>query len=190
MKRLIVTTALLAATAGTWADTPGKATNHPSTVTLQNVAALQNYTLYWHKHYGDSTLTITADTSIAIPGSGGAPDGAEFWGIHKKTGKSTDTLSFSNYYDPDYVVILSGVRNDSIRYQKELLSNRNETVATVNPDSIANQQLVTDAEKVVRNKTFTNVLLGAAAGAALGGLAWFFIRRRKKRQQADQGTGS
>jgi hypothetical protein len=165
------------------ADTPGKATNHPNKVTLQNVAALQDYTLYWHKHYGDTTLVVAADTSLIIPGSGGAPDGAEFWGIHKKTKRSTDTLHFDNYYDPDYVVILSGVSQDSIRYNQQQLTNANEVVETANKDSIANKQLVFDAEKMQQNHTLKNVLLGALAGAALGGLTWFFIKRRKKKQQ-------
>jgi hypothetical protein len=166
----------------TMADTPGKATNHPNKVTLQNVAALKDYTLYWHKHYGDTTIIVNADTSLVIPGSGGAPDGADFWGIHKKTNRSTDTLHFDNYYDPDYVVILSGVSQDSIRYNREQLTNANEVVETANKDSIANKQLVIDAEKMQKSHLLKNILLGALAGAALGGLVWFFVRRKKKKQ--------
>jgi hypothetical protein len=166
------------------ADTPGKATNHPNKVTLQNVAALKEYTLYWHKHYGDTTIIVNADTSLVIPGSGGAPDGADFWGIHKKTNRSTDTLHFDNYYDPDYVVILNGVSQDSIRYNKEQLTNANEVVETANKDSIANKQLVIDAEKMQKSHLLKNILLGALAGAALGGLVWFFVRRKKKKQAA------
>ncbi len=165
------------------ADTPGKATNHPSKITLQNAASLSEYTLYWKKHYADTTIIVTADTSIIIPGSGGAPDEGKFWGIHKKTKKSTDTITFSNYYDPDYVLLLNGMRGDSIRYVQEELSNENEIVKTANKDSISNKQLVADAEKITKNHQLRNILLGALAGAALGGLTWFFIRRRKKNQQ-------
>lgn len=168
----------------TLADTPGKAKNHPNRVTLQNVAALKDYTLYWHKHYGDTTLVVEADTTLEIPGSAGAPDGADFWGIHKKTKRSTDTLHFDNYYDPDYVVILNGVSQDSIRYNREQLTNANEVVETANKDSIADKNLVIDAEKMEQKHLLKNILLGALAGAALGGLVWFFVRRKKKKQAA------
>jgi hypothetical protein len=182
MKRLLLFGLWMMIVGTSLADTPGKATNHANKITLQNVGSLQDYTLYWHKHYGDTTLIVEADTSMVIPGSGGAPDGADFWGIHKKTKRSTDTLHFDNYYDPDYVVLLNGMRGDSIRYDLSELTNANAVVETANKDSIANKQLVVDAEKMQQNHTFKNVLLGALAGAALGGLVWFFIRRRKKKQ--------
>jgi hypothetical protein len=185
MKQLLIILFLSGNIPTAVADTPGKATNHPSKITLQNVTSLGDYTLYWKKHYQDTTIVVTADTSLVIPGSGGAPDGAQFWGIHKKTNKSTDTITFSNYYDPDYVLLLNGMRGDSIRYVQEELSNQNEIVKTANKDSINNKQLVLDAEKVTRNHTLKNVLLGALAGVALGGLTWFFIRRRKKKKSAD-----
>lgn len=184
MKQLIFTTALLAATSLALADTPGKPTNHPIQITLQNVASLQDYTLYWKKYYEDTTLVVAADTSLKIPGSGGAPDGAEFWGIHKKTGRSTDTIRFSNYYSPDQVVLLNGMHGDSIRYDLSELSNANQVTETANKDSIANKQLLVDAETITKDHTLKNILLGTLAGAALGGMAWFFIRRRKKQQQA------
>jgi hypothetical protein len=183
MKQLLISFLLSSTILTATADTPGKATNHASKVTLQNVSSLGDYTLYWKKHYGDTTIIVTDDTSLVIPGSGGAPDGAEFWGIHKKTKKSTDTISFSNYYAPDFVVLLNGMRGDSIRYMQDELSNQNEIAETANKDSITNKQLVLDAEKITRDHTMRNVLLGALTGAALGGLAWFFIRRRKKKQQ-------
>jgi hypothetical protein len=182
MRQLIITGLLSSTIVTALADVPGKPTNHPNTITLQNVGSLQDYTLYWKKYYGDTTLVVVADTSISIPGSAGAPDGAEFWGIHKKTNRSTDTIRFSNYYSPDQVVLLNGMRGDSIRYDLSELSNANQVTETVNKDSIANKQLLMDAEQVTQDHTLKNVLLGALAGAALGGLAWFFIRRRKKRQ--------
>jgi hypothetical protein len=188
MKQLSLCIVSLLSASVCMADTPGKATNHPSKVTLQNVSSLNDYTLYWKKHYDDTTIIVTDDTSLVIPGSGGAPDEAWFWGIHKKTNKSTDTITFSNYYDPDYVLLLNGMRGDSIRYMQDELSNQNEIVKTANKDSINNKQLVLDAEKVTRNHTLKNVLLGALAGAALGGLTWFFIRRRKKKQQEATAT--
>jgi hypothetical protein len=183
MKQLLMILFLTGIVIPAIADTPGKATNHPCKVTLQNVSSLSEYTLYWKKHYGDTTIVVTSDTSIIIPGSGGAPDGAEFWGIHKKTEKSTDTIQFSNYYNPDYVLLLNGMRGDSIRYMQDVLSNENKIVKTENQDSITNKQLVLDAEKVARNQSLKNILLGALAGAALGGLTWFFIRKQKRKQQ-------
>lgn len=184
MKQLIVLVVFAISIFTAQADVPGKATNHGNKVTLQNVAALKDYTLYWHKHYEDTTITVSSDTSLIIPGSAGAPDGANFWGINKKTGKSTDTIQLSNYYDPDYVLIFSGIQGDSIRYSKQQLSNANTIVDTDNKDSIANKQLVLDAEKIKQNNTLKNVLLGAATAIALGGLAWFFINRRKKKKEA------
>jgi hypothetical protein len=183
MKQLLIILLLISNIAPAIADTPGKATNHPNKVTLQNAASLSEYTLYWKKHYADTTIIVTGDTSLVIPGSGGAPDGAEFWGINKKTKKSTDTIIFSNYYAPDYVLLLNGMQGDSIRYMQEKLSNQNEIVKTGNKDSISNKQLVADAEKITKNNQLRNILLGALAGAALGGLTWFFIRRRKQKQQ-------
>ncbi len=191
MKYLSVTAALLLSLLSVFADTPGKATNHPSKVSFQNVESLAGYTLYWHKHYGDTTVLFSSDTSFIIPGSGGAPDGAECWGIDKKTGKSTDTISFSNYYSPDYVLLLNGLRGDSIRYDMTELSNANEVVETVAAakDSISNKQLLVDAEQFTQQHQLRNILLGSLAGAAIAGLVWFFIRRRK-RKAAAQGTGS
>jgi hypothetical protein len=185
MKHLLITVFLSSHLLIVLADTPGKATNHDSKVSLQNVSSLNNYTLYWKKHYGDTTIVITADTSLVIPGSGGAPDGAEFWGIDKQTKKSTDTIFFSNYYSPDYVLLLNGMRGDSIRYIQEELSNANEIVKTENTDSISNKQLVLDADKITKAHLLKNVLLGALAGVALGGLTWYFIKRRKKKKTAE-----
>jgi hypothetical protein len=183
MKQLLIVFLLNTIASAVLADTPGKPTNNSNKVTLQGVASLGDYTLYWKKHYGDTTIIVTGDTSLVIPGSGGAPDGADFWGIHKKTKKSTDTISISNYYSPDYVLLLSGMKGDSIRYVQDELSNANKITETVNKDSITNKQLVADAEKITENHTWRNVLLGTLAGAALGGLAWFFISRRKKKKE-------
>lgn len=183
MKQLILAALLAISFQAVKADTPGKATNHANKITLQNVAALKDYTLYWHKEYGDTTIIISSDTSLVIPGSGGKPDGAEFWGVHKTTKRSTDTLQFSNYYAPDYVVILSGIQRDRFQYTQEQLSNENTIVKTENKDNIANKDLILDAEKIQNNHQLKNILLGAAAGVALGGLTWFVINRRKKKQQ-------
>jgi hypothetical protein len=189
MKQLLLIFFLATGTLPATADTPGKPTNNPSKVTLQNAASLGDYTLYWKKHYADTTIVITGDTSLIIPGSAGAPDGAQFWGIHNRTKKSTDTISFSNYYDPDYVLLLNGMRGDSIRYVMEDLSNANKIVETANKDSISDKQLVLDAEKATKNYWFKKVLMGAVTGAALGGLLWLFVRMRRKKQ-ANQKTAA
>lgn len=163
------------------ADGPGKAQMHQSKVSFQNVKQLKGYTFYYDFHYGDKQGIITNDTSLIIPPSGGAPDSFTFWGINNSTQKSTDTILFSNYYSPDAVIILSGVKNDSIQYSSIELSNANEITSEVNADSIANKQLIADAKAAKRNHYIKVSLFSLSGVAALGGLIWFFIRRRNKK---------
>jgi hypothetical protein len=182
MKKLTFTIIFIWAVILVRADEPGKKPNNPCRVTLQNVGSLKDYTCYWKKHYEDSTIIIVNDSSIIIPGSGGAPDGAEFWAINKKTKKSTDTIRFANHYSPDYVLILAGVNNDSIQYKTTELSNENRYVETSKADTgaIANKDIVADAEKSEKKHYSKIILLCAGAALAAGLLLWLYFRRRKK----------
>lgn len=162
------------------ADTPGKREMKPSKVSFQNIKQWNGYTFHYDFHYGDHHGVLHADSSLLIPGSGGAPDGFEFWAINKKTGRSTDTVAFYNYYDADKVIILTGFKGDSLRYTSTDLSNANQIAETVNTDSIANKKLVEDATAVKRNHYYKIAAYSGAAFIALGALVWFFIKRRKK----------
>ncbi len=175
-----------------YADVPGKPTNNPSNITLQNVAALSDYTIYWSKHYDDTTIVISKDTTISIPGSAGAPDGAICWGIHKKTGQSTDTLSFSNHYNPDNVVVITGITGGKIQYSLQELSNANKVVTTTDKDSIADKKLVKAAEAVEKKHTGRATLLAVFAAVGLAGITGLLLYRRKQKAaaKAAQGTGS
>jgi LPXTG-motif cell wall-anchored protein len=79
------------------------------------------------------------------------------------------------------VIILTSVKENSIYYTEKELSNANDIVKEGNTDSIANKQLIADANAAKR-KHYIKISLFIVAGvAALGGLVWFFTRRRKKR---------
>lgn len=162
------------------ADTPGKKEMHASKVTFQNVQQLAGYTFYYHFHYGDAKGLFSSDTTLVIPPSGGAPDGFELWAVNNKTNKSTDTVTFSNYYSPDEVIILSGVKNDSLLYSRAGLSNKNEIVSDANTGSITNKALVKEAEAVKKKHYYKIAAYSGAALIALAALIWFFVHRRRK----------
>lgn len=162
------------------ADTPGKKEMHPSKVTFQNIQQLTGYTFYYQFHYSGNTGTFSADTTLVIPPSGGAPDDVQVWAINNKSKKSTDTITFSNYYAPDEVIILSGIKNDSLLYTKAGLSNNNEIVSDTNTAGITNKELVKEAEAVKKNHYYKIAAYSGAAVIALAALVWFFIKKRKK----------
>jgi LPXTG-motif cell wall-anchored protein len=189
-KKTITFIAAVFCCAYSFADTPGKAEMYSSTVSFQGVKTIAGYTFYWSMERMDSVDRITGDTSLSMMATHGAPFLYWFWAVNNSTKKSTDTVHFHNYYSPDYVIILNGVKNDSIYYTQKELSNANDIVQEGNTDSIANKQLVAGA-KAARRKHYTKVSLFYLAGiAGLGGLTWFFVRRRKKKTLAAQGTGS
>jgi len=166
------------------ADTPGKAKMHESKVTFQGVKKIAGYSFYWKMEHADKGDVFTTDSSFILLSSGGAPYRYSFWAINNATQKSTDTIPFDNYYAPDYVVIINAIKNDSIYFTKQELSNANKIVHEGNTDSIENKQLVADA-KAAKNKHYLNTTLYCLAGAAgIGGLIWFFARRRKKKLEA------
>ena len=160
-----------------FADMPGKATMYNSKVNFQHIPALKGYAFYWQQHNGE-TIPVIADTGFDIESSRGAPYRAIFWGIDKISGKPTDTLEFSNYYAPDYLLIIDSVVNNKIRFVKVELSNRNETVPEKNTDLIQNQALVTEARKAKRNHYTRIILLCLAAAVAIGGISWWLVKRK------------
>lgn len=163
------------------ADTPGKAEMYGSNITFEGVKNIGGYTFYWSMERMDSIDKVTEDATFYMMPTHGAPYSYWFWGINNTTKKSTDTIHFHNYYSPDYVIILNGVKNDSIAYTQKELSNANNIVSEGNTDSISNKQLIADA-KAFRRKHYVKVGGFIAAGVvALGGLIWFFVRRRKKK---------
>jgi hypothetical protein len=153
---------------------------YASKVTFQNVQQLPGYTFYYHFHYGDAKGIFNTDTTLVIPPSGGAPDGFELWAVNNNTNKSTDTVIFSNYYSPDEVIILSGVKNDSLLYTSAGLSNKNEIVSDTNTGSITNKALVREAAAVKKKHYGKIAAYSGAALIALAALTWFFIKRKKK----------
>lgn len=180
-KKIIPLVVVFFCMANSFADTPGKATMYDSKISFQGIKNLTGYTFFWAMDRSDKTDTINNDVSLNMMSSRGAPYSYSFWGISNSTKKSTDTIQFSNYYSPDYVIILNAVKNDSIYYTRKELSNANGIVSEGNTDSIANKQLVADA-MATKHKHYTKFGLFALAGAvALGGLIWFFVTRRKKK---------
>jgi hypothetical protein len=162
------------------ADTPGKATMHESKITFQAIKTIPGYTFYWAMERGGDADTLTADTSLYMAASQGAPYAYIFWGVNDINRRSTDTIHFSNYYAPDYVIILNVVKENVISYTKKELSNANDIVSEGNTDSISNKQLIADA-KAAKRKHYVKISLFVLAGiVALGGLICFFVRRRKK----------
>lgn len=179
-KKIITAVSALFAFTATQADSPGKKQMHDSKVSFQNVQQLAGFTLHYNFDFGDRTGVITADTSLIIPSSGGAPNGLICWAINTSTQKSTDTINFRNYYSPDEVVIFTGIKNDSIVFRKIELSNKNEIVNTKDTGSIYNKALVKEAAAVKRTHYYKITAFIAAAVLALAALIWYFIKRKKK----------
>lgn len=179
-KKIITAASALFAFTATQADSPGKKQMHDSKVSFQNVKQLAGYTLYYDFNYGSKTGVIAADTSLIIPPSAGAPDGFVCWAINNSTQKSTDTINFRNYYSPDEVVLLTGIKNDSIVFKKIELSNKNEIVNTKDTGSISNKALIQEANALKRNHYYKLTAYIVAAVAALVALVWYFIKRKKK----------
>ncbi len=190
MKKIFVTCIAIACILILKADEPGKPVNHDRRVTIQNIVSLKDFTCYWHKHYGDSTITLSGDTMMLIPGSGGAPDGAEFWAVNNKTKKSTDTIYLSNHYDADLVMGLEGVTGNSISYSSTSLSNANKLVETKDTNAVNNKELVKEADAESQKHYTKIILLCTGAALAIGLLVWLYIKRKRKDTAPSQGTGS
>ncbi|WP_460561211.1 LPXTG cell wall anchor domain-containing protein [Ferruginibacter profundus] len=185
-KRIITFIAAVFCCVSLFADTPGKAEMYESKVSFQGVKSIAGYTFYWAMERSDKADAVTEDSSFYMAASHGAPYSYSFWGINNASKKSTDTIFFHNYYAPDYVIILNGVKHDSIYYTQKELSNANDIVHEGNTDSIVNKQLVADAKAYKRNHYIKVSLFYVAGIAGLGGLIWFFVRRRKKKAAEQQ----
>ncbi len=170
-------------TVALYADVPGKEIMNESKVTLQGISNLKSYSFHYIYHYGDKAGTFSSDTTLIIPPSGGAPDGIELWAVNNKTGKSTDTLAFNNYYDADVVILFKKIEMDSIYYDKKQLSNKNGIIEEGNTDSINNRQLVTEAGQI-KKRHYTKIIFLSLAGLiALTALVWIFILKRKAQKE-------
>lgn len=158
-KRIITFIAAVFCCVSLFADTPGKAEMYESKVSFQGVKSIAGYTFYWAMERSDKADAVTEDSSFYMAASHGAPD---------------------------YVIILNGVKHDSIYYTQKELSNANDIVHEGNTDSIVNKQLVADAKAYKRNHYIKVSLFYVAGIAGLGGLIWFFVRRRKKKLAEQQ----
>jgi hypothetical protein len=166
------------------ADTPGKAEMHESKVTIEGINNAPDYVFNWRMHGEDKVSSVMNGASLYLQGSQGAPYSYFLWGVNKNTLKATDTITFSNYYSPDYVILINAVKNDSIYYTQKELSNANKIVNEGNTDSITNKQLVADAMNAKRKHYTKFGLLALSGVVALGGLIWFFVTRRKNKNAA------
>jgi hypothetical protein len=174
---------LLFCTLNLFADTPGKKEMHDSKVSFQNVGNRTHYTLYWQMgEYGKAEI-FNSDTSFYMSASRGAPVQYFLWAVNKivNPSMSTDTISFHNYYSPDYVIIINEIKGNSILYKQVELSNKNKIVSEGNTDEITDKTLIAEAKKAKRNH-YINIGFFIVLGLVLlNVVVWLF--RRKKNQQ-------
>ncbi len=108
------------------ADSPGKKNMYESKISIRNTDHLIGYDFYWSME-GDSATVFNHDSSFTIPGSAGRPMNAALWAVNKKTNLSTDTLFFSNYYAPDYLITFDSVSaGNKLVFIKSSIANSNE----------------------------------------------------------------
>lgn len=180
MKQLL-TVFLFFSLSYTFADTPGKRKMFDSKISFQNIVKFSNYTFYWSAAgVQQNNVILISDTSQYMSATGGAPMDYFLWAVNNQTKKSTDTVSFHNYYSPDYVVIINEIKEDSILYNRLELSNKNTIVSETNTNEINDKTLIADAKKAKQNhylKIGGFITLGLAA---LGGIVWFFKRKKKE----------
>lgn len=164
------------------ADMPGKKSMAESKVTFQDLNKFKDWEFHWEAEYGGGKGIMSGDTSVAIPGSGGAPADAYFWAINKSTGKSTDSIHFSNYYDPDYIVILKSIAADTLAYKMVSLTNAN---AEGDEDKgglqdVKNKKLIEDARDIAYSKNTKYFIYIGLPLLALIILIVYFIKRKKR----------
>ncbi len=150
------------------ADAPGKVAIADSKITFKNIAKQIDYIFYWKGEY-DSAKTFNNDSIFTIPGSGGKPMNAMVWGINRKSNTSTDTIFFSNFYAPDFIVTLDTISNNKLLYSKEQVSNSNDG------------NYYGDSSADTKSPKHSNIILFSVISLiALILLVWFFIRRKNK----------
>lgn len=151
------------------ADAPGKRAMSESRISIKNITRLTGYDFYWK--FGDNAETmVTEDTSVSLPGSGGAPYNAIFWAINKASNTSTDTLHFENYYAPDFEVTIDTIVNNKFRYQKKEIANNNAGG-------------IFDGDKNGTGSRSTTIyVLAGISLLALILLVWFFMKKKNSSQ--------
>jgi hypothetical protein len=154
-----------------------------SKITFQDLGKIKEYEFHFEADYGEKGL-VSDDATVIIPGSGGRPANGFFWGVNKRTGKSTDSIYFSNYYAPDYVVILRGIEGDSLKYSMVSLSNSNTTgdEDKGGTSDIKNKQLLEDAREHAYSKNTKYLLMIGLPIIALILMIIYFMKRRKRRR--------
>ncbi|MEO5646820.1 MAG: hypothetical protein ABIQ56_00580 [Chitinophagaceae bacterium] len=184
--KLLILSVLFFPLTKSFADEPGKRHMEDSKVTFQDLGKWKDYEFHWEAEYGSRGL-LYGDTTVILPRTSGAPGDAFFWALNKTTGKSTDTIFFSNYYDPDYVIILKSISGDSLKYKMTKLSNAN---ATGDEDKgglgdIKNQKLIEDARVHAYSKNTKYLLMIGLPVLALIIMIVYFIIRRKRKAMRD-----
>ena len=152
------------------ADAPGKRAMSDSKISIKNTSRLSEYNFYW-KLEDDSVSMFNRDSTFTIPGSGGRPMNATLWAINKNTNASTDTIFFSNYYEPDYTITIDTVTGNKLLYSKSAVSNGNEGGDFADKDG--------DGAKV--SKSSRIMLFSGISLLALILLIGFFIRRKNSK---------
>ena len=151
------------------ADAPGKVAIADSKIIFKNIAKQSDHIFYWKGEY-DSAKAFSADSTFIIPGSGGKPMNAMIWGVDKKTNASTDTIFFSNFYAPDFIVTIDTISNNKILCSKEQVANSNA----------GNYYGDSSADYSKPSNSTTIILFSVVSLIALILLVWFFIRRKNK----------
>ena len=152
------------------ADAPGKVAIADSKITFKNIAKQSDYIFYWKGEY-DSAKAFSVDSAFIIPGSGGKPMNAMVWGINKKNNTSTDTIFFSNFYAPDFIVTLDTISNNKLLYSQTQVSNSNDGNYYGSSG---------DSSGDTKSPEHSNIILFSVISLiALILLIWFFIRRKK-----------
>lgn len=123
-----------------------------------------------------------SDTALDIPGGSGAPTEAKLWAVNKSSGRQTRALDFSNYYDPDYLVIITSI-SDTIGNIQTAITNQNakgneEKLDESNPD---NKNLLKNADKAGSANNLNLLLYIGIAVVALVILVGVAIRRKKSK---------
>lgn len=149
------------------ADVPGKRAMSDSKISIQNTSRLNGYGFYWRLE-DDSARMFSHDSTFIIPGSGGRPMNATLWAVNKSTNASTDTIFFSNYYDPDYTITIDTVAGNKLLYSKSAVSNGNE-----GGDSVKKNGYGANSSRSFRIMLFSGLSL-----TALVLLIGYYIKRK------------
>jgi LPXTG-motif cell wall-anchored protein len=187
MRNILTTTILWLFTitpASLLADMPGKRSMADSKVTFQGLTNLKGYQFHWYAEYGGDAHVVNGDTTLIVPSSGGSPAEAYLWAVNKTTGEVTDSIPFSNYYDPDYIVVVKAIEGRKLSYTSRKLTNANAKGEEDKADfsDVKDKSLVEHARQAAKasNTDTKSLLYIGVPVVALGLLAFVFIRRKRK----------